>query len=379
MLANSGRELISAGSIGRWGAPTYDTVVARRLFANQHPKFMKHLLGILSRIDDSFLDRLGLGDPNNAARWAVEVAAENDNNQTVVSLMNSMIDANMIAGEERGNPSYDQLVSKRKGLEIFNPQTALEQLTCRYMGNGDCQGPTGQRSATISTIQFLLEQKSIPILRGETDESFFNPSHLVSSRTGNGVVTPLGPYENETVVVDNEPGNLGPDPVLGLLEKLDNDAAKSQYAKFEVGRASEGSLTAGDSNCRDDHIISDELVVNGTIGDGANALPGRSYSDNQFCRWVIHPIDSLVEVRVQKLWLWSGDFLRLYSGGIEDCPGGNRERMLLAQLSGMYDDAENELVRLNSLSVLPMRRVKLFVNTLFSVLSLRSGQAPVLL
>ena len=88
-------------------------------------------------------------------------------------------------------------------------------------------------------------------------------------------------------------------------------------------------------------------MVNGTIGDGANALPGHSYSDNQFCRWVIHPIDGLVEVRVQKLWLWSGDFLHIYSGGVSDCPGGNKPRTLLAQLSGIYDDAEVELVRSN--------------------------------
>ena len=51
------------------------------------------------------------------------------------------------------------------------------------------------------------------------------------------MVNPLGPYENETVVVDNEPGNLGPDPVLGGLEKLDIEAGRSQYAKFEVDRA----------------------------------------------------------------------------------------------------------------------------------------------
>ena len=324
------------------------------MFTDDHPHFMKHLVEILSRINDSFHDRFGGKDPQNIARWNVQ-----DNSTFVGSLADSF----MMQGETPGDPSDDLLIAKREELDLFVQHTASEQLTCSYIGDaiGSCPNLTGQHVSAIKTAKFLLQQKLLSTLgimdhRDDTCKDPYSfcggdtidPTYLALARTGNGVPTPLGPYE-EIVYVDNEPEQPIPDAVLGQLEVLDNEAGRSPYAANEIGRAS-GNLTFGHSNCSVDIIISGPSVLNGTFGDGANTLPGRSYSDKQHCRWTIYPLDGLVEVRVQRLRVWSGDFVRIYSGGVSGCPG-NKPRALLAQLSGMYEDAEfpDALVRLNSI------------------------------
>jgi len=346
ILKNEGRELIPSGVFANWGAPAYTVTAVMRVFADEHPLFMEHLVGIISRITDSFLDSYGRNDPQNAARWDVR-----ENN--TVNYVGSIVDAQMRTQETPGNPSNGLLISEAKKLSKSIYQTASEQLACNYLGDtsGSCQQPTGQHLATINVAQFLLDQKELstigimdPLLPLNvkddscTDNSSFcggsiiDPTYLVRSRTGNVSGTPLGPYEAFVEDVDESDH----DAVLAQLERLDAANDRSPYAAYEVGRAS-GNLISGHSNCTDNIKISD--YPNGTFGDGANALPGRSYSNKQHCRWTIFPsVDGeLVEVRVQRLKIWSGDFVKIYSGGVLGCPG-NKPRTLMAQLSGMYEN-----------------------------------------
>ena len=73
LLANDGRELISSGVLSDWGSRTSGIIAARRVFTDDHPHFMKHLVGILSRINDSFHDRFGGKDPQNIARCVLRM------------------------------------------------------------------------------------------------------------------------------------------------------------------------------------------------------------------------------------------------------------------------------------------------------------------
>mmetsp|Transcript_2323 Transcript_2323/g.4941 ORF Transcript_2323/g.4941 Transcript_2323/m.4941 type:complete len:1585 (+) Transcript_2323:305-5059(+) len=344
LLENEGRELISAGLLSHWGSRTSAIIAARRVFADEHPYFMKHLVGILSRLNDSFLDRFGGKDAQNAARWNVQ-----ENNS--VNLVASMVDSLMIEGKTPGNPNDDILIAERGNLDLFVQHTASEQLTCDYVGDaiGSCPNPTGEHVSATKTAKFLLQQKIISNLGIMAHSNatcmdpysfcggdIIDPTYLALARRGNNVSTPLGPYE-EVIYVDNMPEQPVPDAVLSQLEALDNEAGRSPYAANEIGRASV-NLTFGHSNCTVDSIISEPSMVNGTFGDGANALPGRSYSGKQHCGWTIHALDGLVEVRVQRLRVWSGDFVRIYSGGA-GCPG-DKPRTLLAQLSGMYENED---------------------------------------
>ena len=289
VLANGGRQLISARVIADWGMPTFNNVVARAAFAKEHPRFVTHLVGILSRINDSFLDRLGGKDPQNAVRWSV-------NGNVTDNFVESLVDSLMMRGEIAGNPSSRQLSTSREQLDLFDEQTATEQLACNFIGGplGGC--PTsalGQHvSGTIKTASFGLGIKrlaSLGIMNQSTfrEEDIIDPTYLNSSRTGNGVATPLGPY-NVTLSVDNDLESPGPDAVLRQLETLDARTGRSPYATYEVGRASApGGLTFGDSNCEANYVF-DETSFNGTFGDGANGLPGLSYSDNKRCESVLN-------------------------------------------------------------------------------------------
>ena len=352
VLARGGRELLSARNFASWGIPTFNAVAARGDFARTHARFMTHLVGMLSRLNDSFLDRLGRRDPQNAVRWNV-------NANDTVHWVGSLVDSLMIRGETAGAPSVDQLFAKRDQLDLYDEQTAAEQLTCKYLGGALGKCPTaalGQHVAgTVLTAEFRLRIKTLANL-GIMNQSTFSeadivdPIYLNSSRSGNGVATPVGPY-NEVVYVDNDLEPPGPDAVLRRFETLDANAGRPPYAMHEVGRApASGGPSFGNSNCEAERVFNESSALNGTFGDGANALPGLSYSDNLICRWILQPVENeLVEVRVQRLQIWSGDFLNIYSGGCL----GNERRTLLAQLSGIYDDLDlpDALVRLSVINL----------------------------
>ena len=63
MLLRGATTLVSAGLLADWGRPTFVVTAVTRTFCQAHPEFMEHFVGILSLINDSFLDRLGQDDP----------------------------------------------------------------------------------------------------------------------------------------------------------------------------------------------------------------------------------------------------------------------------------------------------------------------------
>ena len=125
-----------------------------RTFANSHEDFMVHFVGMLSRINDSFLDHLGVVDLRNINRWDARQPAGQ-------SLLPSMVDALMLAGETFGSPSQRAVVDQRQALDLFVQQSAAVQTSCQYLGPGPgmCEQPTLQHVALQETAEFLYHQK----------------------------------------------------------------------------------------------------------------------------------------------------------------------------------------------------------------------------
>ncbi|KAG7336903.1 taurine ABC transporter periplasmic binding protein [Nitzschia inconspicua] len=55
--------LVSAKVISDWGRETFTMLVADKKFTDEHPRFITYVTAVLSRLNDSYLDRLGLIDP----------------------------------------------------------------------------------------------------------------------------------------------------------------------------------------------------------------------------------------------------------------------------------------------------------------------------
>jgi len=149
-----------------------------------------------------------------------------------------------------------------------------------------------------------------------------------------------------TFMANSTPPNQ-PDELLQVLEQLDLQANKTFFAESEIGRPIlRNGIVRGDSNCKisSASILAD--AVSGVFGDGANAEPDKGYSNDRYCVWIIkgvdcesatYPCQSLVEVQFDKLRVWSGDFVRVYSHPNRNCAfdGGQQ---LVAQFSGIHDE-----------------------------------------
>ena len=336
-----GTTLLTAQVLSDWGAPTFVVLAAAREFAEEHPAFVKHLTGILSRINDSFLDNLGAIDSDNVNRW-------NGQGEKFVSYVPSMADALMLPGETRGDPSNDTVIALRRDLDLFQQVPAEEQLSCDYLGvaPNTCATPTRQHVATQSTAKFLLDQKQIadlgPLGSLGDDSGCQDPNSICGGNLWDGsylaaalqdcdqCLHPVGAY-----AADGK--SYAPtDELLHTLEGLDVFFGRSPFALTEIGR------DGGDSTCRG-HVMVDSSSQGlvGSIGDGANATSGTSYSDNLNCTWELQAATDArnVQVTFDSLRLWSGDFVRVYTNPFSlECVPGDPSNVLVGQFSGFISD-----------------------------------------
>jgi len=334
-----GTTLLTAQVLSDWGAPTFVVLAAAREFAEEHPAFVAHLTGILSRINDSFLDNLGAVDSDNIKRW-------NSQGENYTSYIPSMVDALMLPGETRGDFSDGTLNALRRDLDLFQQVPAEEQLSCDYLGvaPNTCATPTRQHVATQSTAKFLLDQKQIadlgPLGSLGNDSGCQDPnsicggdwwdgSYLGAALQECGQCHPVGAYAAA--------GNFArTDELLHTLEGLDVFFGRSPFALSEIGR------DGGDSTCSG-HVVVDSSShgLVGSIGDGANGVSGTSYSDNLNCTWELRAAADArnVQISFDSLRLWSGDFVRVYTNSFsQECAPGDPSNVLVGQFSGFMSD-----------------------------------------
>lgn len=332
-------------------------VAATRKFADQHPEFVRHFVGILSRVIDSFIDELGEEDERNTARWEPLVSQ--------YSLIPSMVDALMLREETHQKPSPQALFRQREELGLFEDHGAWEQISCRLMGGGPgvCPFPTEQHWSLYQTAEFLVNEKVLAHLgpmgqmsKSETCDNtnefcgsdIIDGSYLRQAREECKGCLPVGPYANTVPPVDSSTN--GHDLLLRSLEEIDNATRRSYYAEFEVGRHDD------DSTCM---INGPERLgfgrpVTGEFGDGANGEKGKSYSDDMYCEWQIRGFDcespsdrceSLVQIDFPRVLLWSGDFLRIYADPEYECTADSDSSYMVAQISAFNETAPSIRVK----------------------------------
>ena len=333
---NVAKTLVTSNVLSDWGRPTFTNVVVNVEFAKQHPRFLNHFVTLLSRLNDSFLDKLGLINVHNVQRWDINTNSNtnNGNNATVAlsstsSYVPSLVDTLMISNEIPGNPTRTSINSKRQDLDLFVGLNAETQLSCEYLGSGgggfvDINGGGGssqcfqhdsnQYQAIKSTSEFLIQQKIIhslgPLLsdehsgeaEAETMEEqqeynndyylLLDGSYLNSGQrncgTSNNNCYPVGPFAEDNIYASKT-------TLLDTYDQLRTEPFPG--SDNEIGRNGIGDSTCGGTTAAagsdDDFVMdisgSDPLV--GTIGDGANGRIGRSYSTNQHCRWIIRSVD----------------------------------------------------------------------------------------
>lgn len=200
ILGAGAETLVSAGVVGDWGRPTFVDVAVRRSFAEKHVDFVTHFVGILSRINDSYDDRLGTNDRANVQRWDIKLPAG-------ISLLPSMVDALMVPGQPPHDPSESQLLQERRNLDGYSQP--IDQTSCEYLGAGPmtCVEPTKQHKEIYQTAQFLVEQKFLstlgPIEHFRKNQAFYyiktsdilDGSFLAFSRRACKSCLHLGPYK----------------------------------------------------------------------------------------------------------------------------------------------------------------------------------------
>lgn len=251
--------LMTAGVLADWGRPTFVVIAARRKFVRENPDFVTHFLAVVSRINDSFIDRLGEIGAQNSVRWDAQRPAGE-------SLVPSMVDVLLKSSEIPHSPSQAYINLQRRVLDLFIQQTAQEQISCDYSGQ--------VYSSLQQTTEFLLDQKEVGSLGQLSKDSkcggdLIDATLLDRSQTACSNCYPVGPYAGSMA----NQGNL-----LEELERLDAESTKSPFASLEIGRV------AGDSTChitvdgRPHHQVLEISDVGVTFGDGANARNGKSYS-----------------------------------------------------------------------------------------------------
>lgn len=245
-----------------------------RQFAKEHEEFVTHFVSVLTRINDSFLDRLGEVDAQNRLRWDGQQPAN-------ISYVPSMVDALMLASEPPQNPSKSTILKKRRVLDLFRQIDAGQQSSCDYFGPfpGACYSPTLLQETLRDTAEFLLDQKIIANLGRMQNMGDANSCQSPYSFCGGDIIDgnfltlaqrdcnksylnkcyPVGLYAANGVVA-------GTDTLLAEFERLDQESSKSPFALNEVGRSVDG-----DSTCQGlVKIAGSETELQGTFGDGAN-------------------------------------------------------------------------------------------------------------
>ena len=351
--------LMSASVIADWGRPTYNVLAANRKFTEQHADFVRHFVGVIARLNDSYLDRLGENDVTNVQRWNARL-------EPSISYVPSMVDALMLAGEEAGNPSKPSINNNRNLLDEFIQLGWEEQVSCKYLGPGNlggetpvCDSPTDQHITLRQTAEFLRNQKMItetgPIIENMGEETrcqdfdslcgsdTFDGSLLTSSFRQCASCYPVGIYAQSGSFA-------GKNNLLEEFDRLDD----TPFAEYEIGRVPQNSEDFhGDSTC-DGISVLDVLTSpqTGVIGDGAHAFPLKSYSDNLNCTWVIWASDSkcqdIISLTFERFRVWSGDFIRVYTD--PHCQVNRASNILLGQFSGDFtsDDKIQQLPSISS-------------------------------
>jgi taurine transport system substrate-binding protein len=245
--------LMTAGVLADWGRPTFVVVAARNTFARENPDYMTHFLAVVSRINDSFIDRLGEVKAQNTVRWDAQRPVGE-------SLVPSMVDVLLKSSETPHSPSQAYVNSQRRALDLFVQQTAQEQSSCDYLGQ--------VYSSLQQTTEFLLDQKEVASLgqlskaANKCGGTLLDATWLDRSQAACSNCYPVGPYAGSLANQTN---------LLEELERLDAESTKSPFASLELGRV------AGDSTCQN-HQVMEASDVGVTFGDGANARNGKSYS-----------------------------------------------------------------------------------------------------
>lgn len=331
-----------------WGRETFVVVAATRTFAKEHSEFIRHFVGVLSRLVDSFIDYLGEKDERNSARWEPDVSQH--------SLIPSMVDALVLEDEIHMEPSADALFRQRIELDLFDDNDALEQMTCSRMGPGPgfCQTPTDQHWALRQTAEFLVSEKVLAHMGPMQDiggareclakdgfcgSDIIDGSFLRVARRDCTNCMLVGRYANVVPRVNSTQN--GQDQLLRALEVNDQSSGHSFYATEEVGRS------GGDSTCMTNVAngiirLGSNSPVEGEFGDGANGDQGKSYSDNMHCEWEIRGVDcgfpsdicnALVQLEFSRVRLWSGDFIRIYADPENVCQADSGSSYMIAQIS----------------------------------------------
>ena len=213
--------------------------------------FMRHFTSILGILTDSFLDSLGAVDPNNVIRWT---PSTNPNSSYIPSLADTI----MKPGEEARRPSIDEINKQRRALDLPIQISSGDQLSCDYLAA--CGRPSLQHIAIQQTGAFLMDQKII------------NSMGMLANMGGDdGCIA--GGFCGSDVITGSSL-----DPNLYSLELW--DGLEPFFALNETGRASEGELSAGDSDCSSDVMAIEASFREIYFGDVSNSmsLVGRSYS-----------------------------------------------------------------------------------------------------
>lgn len=128
-IKGSGSVLVTSGELGRWKTPTFDGIVVRGAFADDHPDFMKTFVRILAETDEAYRS-------NPWQKGSPEV-------QAIAKLMG-------------GNPD-----DVPEALAAYEFPTLADQASCRWLGCGE---GSGAAKALKETALFLKDQKKIPKL-----------------------------------------------------------------------------------------------------------------------------------------------------------------------------------------------------------------------
>lgn len=227
---------------------------------NDNADFMEHFVSILGILTDSFIDKLGESDSNNINRW-------NPNAYPTSSYIPSLADTTMKAGEEAQNPSTEFIINQRRALDLPKQLSMEDQLSCDYLGGGKvCGRPSLQHIAIQQTAQFLMDQKVIHSMGKLYEMGDTEACSDANTLCGGDIVTSM---------------SLSPN----LYSLGSWDGLAPFYALNETGRADEGQLSAGDSDCSSKTLTA-TMSITQYFGDlssssqSPNSLVGQSYSGN---------------------------------------------------------------------------------------------------
>lgn len=329
-------------------------LVADEAFATAHPRFVTYVTTLLSHLNDSYLDRLGLIDSNNVARWS---ATE------LKSYTASMVDAMMIDTEVPGEPSLNQRFSQREAMDAFVQPNALEQLSCAHLGTAEphlgstdssfnvsgihCKDALSPiRQALLKTAEFLFDQKIIAHFEAAVESHAENTDGVFLAKgytlecigDDTSPCLPVGKYAQYGVFLQGAHRQANSTfALLNMLEELD--------LQMEVELPGEVGRSQGSSKCLTDwpSIIGEDDSISGSLSDSGGA--GSTYSDGIDC-WVAlrafdcptesSPCVGNVRLDVERFRVWSGDFLRVYTDPTgKKCDSSGESNVLLAQWSGI--------------------------------------------